>query len=169
MCSCPKNTICPLDGKCLTKSVIYNAEIVVTGRKNLNRYETKKLRILEEENRKKNEIFKPKEKEFYTGLTKNTIKDRIYKHHYDCNHREFEKRTALSKYIWKLKDNFYNYKINWRILSIAKAYNPATKSCNLCTKEKYYIIFKPNLATLNENNELLKKCRHRYNWIIENN
>ena len=149
--------------------MVYNAEVVIIGRKKVNTYERKKLTTLEEENKKKNEVFKPNVRELYTGLTENTLKDRIYKHTYDCKHREFEKRTSLSKYIWKLKDNFYDYKINWRILSIAKTYNPATKSCNLCTKEKFYIIYKPHLATLNENNELLKKCRHRAKWIIENN
>ena len=54
--------------------------------------------------------------------------DRIYKHTFDFKHRNFDKSTNLSKYIWKLKDHKYNFEIKWRILSRAKSYNSATKN-----------------------------------------
>ena len=168
-CSCDKNKECPLQGKCLTKSVVYCAEVRVKGRKKMNRREENELEILERYERRRGENFKPREAEFYTGLTEGTIKDRMYKHNYDFKHRNFEKRTNLSKYVWKLKDHKYNFEIKWKILSRAKSYNSATKNCNLCTKEKYYIIFKPEASTLNENNEILKKCMHRKKWIIQDN
>ena len=73
--------------------------------------------------------------------------------------------TALAKYIWKLKRYKYEYSIKWRILARAKIYNPATKQCNLCNKEKYFIIFKPEISTLNQNNE---QCAHHAKFIIGN-
>ena len=36
-CPCPKyNKICPVDGKCNTESIVYNAEVMVTGRETSN-------------------------------------------------------------------------------------------------------------------------------------
>ena len=32
MCSCDSIEIGPLQGKCLTKSVVYNTEVIITGR-----------------------------------------------------------------------------------------------------------------------------------------
>ena len=34
------------------------------------------------------------------------------------------------------------------MLDRASPYNTATKTCNLCTTEKFYIILKPHLATI---------------------
>ena len=79
----------------------------------------------------------------------------------------YEATTNLSKYIWQLKRHYIKYKIQWSIVAKAKPYNPATKTCNLCTKEKYYIIFKPETATLNSNTEMLSKCPHRKKWIFD--
>ena len=53
MCSCGNNDVYPLEGKCLTKSVVYNAEVVIKGRKKMNIYERKKLKTLEEEIKRK--------------------------------------------------------------------------------------------------------------------
>ena len=165
-CSCGKNDICPLEGKCLTSSVVYNAEVRVLGRQKLNAQKLKMLENIEKLDKAKNDVFKPKEFEFYTGLTEGTLKAWNYKYNFDFRHRDFEKRTNLSKYIWKLKDHFYDYSIKWKILSLAKSYNPASKSCNLCSKEKFYIIFKPEISTLNDNNEIFKKCKHRRKCLI---
>ena len=47
MCSCPSTEVCPVEGKCLTRSVIYNAEVITTNRKKLTKVEKRKLDALE--------------------------------------------------------------------------------------------------------------------------
>ena len=48
-----------------------------------------------------------------------------------------------------------------------KRYPTSTsKACMLCTKEKFYIIFKPHLATLNNRQELGSSCRHKASSLI---
>ena len=54
-----------------------------------------------------------------------------------------------------------NYNINWRILSRASPYSTATKVCYLCNKERYYLLYRRDTYTLNEQKEILRKCRHR--------
>ena len=44
-----------------------------------------------------------------------------------------------------------------------KAYQPAGKNCGLCDLEKFCIIARPELASLNQRNELATSCRHRKN------
>ena len=43
--------------------------------------------------------------------------------------------------------------MKWKIISKAKSYRPPNKKFNLCIREKYFIICKPNMATLNNRNE----------------
>ena len=111
-------------------------------------------------------MFKPKWKEWYTGLTEHSIKERINTHHSNFKLPDYAAVTNLSKYIWKLKRHHLTYNIKWKIVARAKPYNPATKVCSLCTKEKYFIVYKPETATLNDNTEMLKKCPHRKKWLI---
>ena len=92
---------------------------------------------------------------------------RLYEHTQDINN---EKRngTSLSNYIWKLKKQNIKHKISWKILSRRKSFNPATRRCNLCLREKFCIIFKPEGASLNSRSELFSTCRHRKTLLLEN-
>ena len=74
--------------------------------------------------------------------------------------------TALSNYIWTLKDSNTDYTIRWKIVDRGRAYSPSTKICNLCLKEKYVIICKPQMASLNSRNELKTECRHRKKHLL---
>ena len=47
----------------------------------------------------------------------------------------------LSTHIWELKDQGLDYNISWKILDRGKTYNPVTKKCLLCLKEKFYIMY----------------------------
>ena len=67
--------------------------------------------------------------------------------------------TELSKNVWNLKGSNIISRITWNILKQAIAYNPSLKRCNLCLWEKYFIICKPLLATLNKGNDLVSSCR----------
>ena len=59
---------------------------------------------------------------------------------------------SFSSYIWKLKAEGINYKLTWKVIDRGIPYSPITNICNLCTKEKFYIITRPDLATINKRN-----------------
>ena len=74
--------------------------------------------------------------------------------------------TALSKYIWNLKDINANFSLKWKIIKRCKTYSARTKRCNLCLHEKLIIIRHPEMATLNSRSELLSSCRHRKKHLL---
>ena len=140
VCNC-RNQACPLDGKCQsTKSLVYKAT-VVDGNNNT---------------------------ETYTGLTKNSFKDRYYAHSSSFRKRKKEHETTLSTHIWKLKDQGLNFDISWSVIEKAREFNPTTRKCSLCLKEKYNILFQPSGATLNTQSELYSTCRHRLSKLQVN-
>ena len=141
-CNCRQKDACPLDGNCLQPSVIYQA--TVTSKDNPT-------------------------PETYIGLTENEFKTRYRNHIASFRHTRSRNSTELSKHIWNLKDNNIDYSISWRILSSTKAYNSASKRCNLCLKEKLLIICRPDISTLNKRNELVSSCRHRNKALLRNN
>ena len=76
--------------------------------------------------------------------------------------------THLSRHIWTLKENNLNYDLKWRILARANSYSNTNKRCNLCIAEKYFIICKPQLCSLNSRNELVNTCRHARKCCLTN-
>ena len=106
--------------------------------------------------------------EHYTGLTGNTFKRRYYTHQADFRNTSDKHKTRLSTHIWKLKDENKHYDLSWDILDRAPTHNPISKKCRLCLKEIYYIIFRPESATLNSRNELFNTCRHRTQKLLIN-
>ena len=102
--------------------------------------------------------------EHYTGLTGGAFKNRWYKHMSDINNNKTS--TTLSSHIRKLKEEGKTYNLRWDIMDRAPVYNPVSKKCRLCLKEVYYIIFKPESASLNHRNELFNTCRHRRQKLL---
>ena len=131
---------CPLGGHCLVDSVVYKAEVT-------------------EDSSVTNT---------YTGLTSNTFKQRYYGHRHSFKYRNSDHSTTLSSHLWNLKDKNENYEVKWNIIDRAKEFNPNTRKCRLCLKEKYYIIFQPEGATLNDRSELFSTCRHRKKKLLAN-
>ena len=105
--------------------------------------------------------------EHYTGLTGGSFKARYNQHQSDFRLQKNQHKTCLSKYIWKLKGEHIPYRIGWKIISRGKVFNPVTKSCRLCLKEKYFIMFQPQSATLNDRSELFSTCRHRLTQLLQ--
>ena len=140
-CNCRRNNPCPLNGLCQTPEIIYQA--TVTRQDNNN-------------------------KETYIGLTSNTFKTRYNAHTSSFNNNRQRNATTLSRHIWSLKDSGTEYEITWKIVDRGKPYSPASKRCNLCLKEKLYIICKPEMSTLNNRNELASKCRHKDQFLLCN-
>ena len=73
--------------------------------------------------------------------------------------------TKLSKHVWSLKDSNINFWITWKTLKQAIAFNPSSKQCSFCLWEKYFIICKPHLATLNKHDGLVSSCRHASKFL----
>ena len=136
-CNCRDRASCPMDNKCLTDNVIYQATVTETTQQG------------------------QKDTEKYVGLASTTFKKRFGGHKSSFENEKYSNETTLSTHIWKLKEKGSTYKIKWRILDRGKPFNPATKTCELCTKEKFYIIFKPEMATLNSRDEFGSHCRHK--------
>ena len=139
-CNCRNPSDCPLAGNCLKESVIYQATVTT-------------------EDNKPNKT--------YIGLTENTFKTRFTNHKASFNHKTKRLKTELSKHIWQLKESNTRFKITWKILKQASPYNPASSRCNLCLWEKYFIICRPNLASLNKWNELITSCRHANKFLLK--
>ena len=47
-------------------------------------------------------------------------------------------------------------------------FTPVTGRCNLCTKEKFYILRKPEMASLNSRQEVGNHCRHIAMSLLSN-
>ena len=127
-CNCRKKSDCPLDGACLERNVVYNATITA------DNGDTKS----------------------YIGMTEKEFKTRYRNHKTSFSNRKYASATALSKYVWVLKDANINYSIKWSIVKRARAYTSGAKHCNLCLAEKLCIL-KANKGILNKRSELLAK------------
>ena len=106
--------------------------------------------------------------EYYTGLTEGAFKYRLYGHNSSFKSNKQKNNTMLSKHVWWLKSNNIAYQLEWKILGKAKAYNPITKVCRLCLLEKYFIMYKPETATLNSRDEFFNPCRHKWKYMLSN-
>ena len=138
-CNCRKKELCPVDGKCLSESVIYQAVV------------TREDGVVDS----------------YVGLTENTFKDRWTKHKSSFKTRNPKNASGLSRYVWNLEDQKIGFEIKWNILSKAKPFDPASGVCRLCIREKYFIIFQPEMATINSRNEIAGPCLHKSSRLLK--
>ena len=106
--------------------------------------------------------------ETYVGLAKN-FKKRYRKHKKCLDDENAEGHTCLTTQYWKEKNAGNNPVVSWKYLEKnVPTYNPVTKTCRLCLREKFYIVLRPNLATLNSRQEIFGHCRHmRFELIKE--
>ena len=111
-------------------------------------------------------IFAKKNKETYVGLAATSFKERWRNHKSSFKTRNPKNSTTLSKYIWGLQDQKIGYEVKWKILGSAPPYNHVTDKCGLCTREKFFIIFQPEKATLNSRNEIAGFCLHKESQLL---
>ena len=136
-CNCQQPSTCPLPQNCLSSGIVYQATVTTDN-----------------------------SKETYVGLTDTTFKERYGNHKNSFKDSRKRHATKLSKYIWSLKDSGISYNLEWKVLSKRKAYLPISNRCNLCLREKYFIICKPEMASLNNRNELATECMHRRKHLL---
>ena len=137
-CNCRKKPDCPLEGKCLQTNVIYQATVTT---------ETTT--------------------ETYVGLATN-FKERYGNHKTSFRHSKRRNETELSKHVWNLQDAKKPFQIKWKILKKCKPYSNISKKCGLCLNEKFIIICKKELCSLNRRNELASSCPHRNRYVLRN-
>lgn len=137
-CNCRKKNECPLEGQCLQTNVVYQATVTS---------ETST--------------------ESYVGLATN-FKERYRNHNASFRHTSKKNETELSKHIWTLKDAKKAFQIKWKVLKKCQPYNNISKKCNLCLHEKFIIICKKDLCSLNKRNELASSCPHRNRFALKN-
>ena len=102
----------------------------------------------------------------YTGLSEPSFKIRWGNHKASLEHESQRTDTCLSNHIWDLKDSNIPYTLNFKQLTQAPGYNPVTKQCRLCLSEKYFIMFKPEGATINSKSEFFSSYRHKKSLIL---
>ncbi len=133
-CSCPRNTECPLNNCCYEKDVQYSAEVT----SNLPGYGTK----------------------IYKGICSTTWKERFGKHKKSFNNEEYERDTALSAEIWRIKRAGGDYQIKWSKEANQRSYTPEGSRCSLCLHEKLVIALFEGKNLINKRNEIISRCRH---------
>ena len=79
----------------------------------------------------------------------------------------YSKETTLSQKIWELREEGIECDIKWKLIERDQPYTPITGLCALCTLEKYYIIFKPEQATINKTNEVNNHCFHKIPVLLD--
>ena len=68
--------------------------------------------------------------------------------------------TALSKYVWFLRDKNVRFDLKWSIKKKAQVYSAGAKYCDLCLTEKTIIMLADKKSCLNIRSEILRKCPH---------
>ena len=130
-----------VQGRCQTKSVVYRATVTVTGSGQVKTY---------------------------TGVTGNKFKQRFNAHNSDFRNQAYRSSTCLSNHIWNMKDNMQQFEIKWSIIDKAQSFNPTTRKCRVCLKEKKHILIDQAGATLNKRNKIFNTCRHRTQKLLSN-
>ena len=136
-CSCTKNAVCPLDGRCLEKNIIYHAKVKQSDQKVTN----------------------------YIGQTSIEFKKRLAVHTQTFNDKTVS-QTSLSRHIHELSSKNITYKISWRIVGRGREFSPVTNVCTLCDAEKYHILFNPELADINKKSEFYSNCSHKKSKLL---
>ena len=94
----------------------------------------------------------------YYGLAGTTFKKRYGGRRSNLENRE-DYGTALSKYLWLLRDNNVTFDLKWSIKKKAQVYSAGAKYCDLCLTEKA-IIMLADKNCINIRSEILQKCPH---------
>ena len=105
--------------------------------------------------------------ETYVGLAKN-FKRRYPKHKKCLLDESAEGGTALSKYFWQEENAGRDPQVTWKFLEKnVPIFNPITNKCKLCLREKFNIVLRPNLASLNSRQEIFAHCKYLQSELVQ--
>ena len=140
LCNCSNATMCPLNGNCLDRDILYECSVSC----DIPNYMTK----------------------VYTGISSTVFKSRYGNHKLSFNNPKYKNDTELSKEFWKIKEKGGTPKLAWKVLGRYSSYNPVSKRCNLCLNEKFTIISYKGSNLLNSRSEVISKCRHKNRYKL---
>ena len=129
ICNCLVKKDCPMNGLCLTSSILYQATIKCSDSK----YKKKR----------------------YKGICETTFTKRYPNHKKSFILINSKNDTTLSIEHWTLKQKQQAARLTWEIKGQYKAHNPTLKKCNLCLNEKIAIIDDPDKNLLNKRSEVI--------------
>ena len=139
--SCRDKNTFPLDKKCLTPKVIYQADFTSDT----------------------DDTYK-----YYLGLAERSFKDRYNNHKPSFHNDQPKNSTELSKYVWSLIYENKTPTINWKIIKMIYS-KVRTNFCKLCLMEKLYILNAlGDERCLNKKSEFISKCRHQNKLLLKN-
>ena len=137
-CNCRNREECPLDNKCLTPNIVYEANVTSHP----------------------DEVEKD-----YRGLCSTVFKNRFGVHKEGFNHRKYSKGCELAKYVWELKDAQKTFDVKWSILEKVRGRLVGGQR-RLCVTETMLINEHPNKEKLLNKNSI-KKCRHENKFLLK--
>ena len=139
-CNCRNKNNCPLDRKCLTPNIIYEAQIT----SNQLNYKQK----------------------VYIETAETDFKHRFNNHTKSFNLENYENDTELSEEYWTIKHKHFTPKVTWRIIRKCTAFNTTKRKCYLCLNEKLEIASCKGDNLLNKRSEHISKCRHQNKFTL---
>ena len=141
-CNCRGGTVnCPMEGaRCQDSNILYQAKVEEEGKPDAT----------------------------YVGLTSNSFKVRYGNHKTSFKYSAKRINTSLAGHVWQLKDGNRPFSITWKALATYPDFNPSTNSCRLCLMEKYTIMHRPDLATINQRDEFFTQCQHKQSKLLDN-
>ena len=106
----------------------------------------------------------------YLGIAEGNWKQRLYNHRKSFKDKKHKNDTALSSYLWDLKENRNQIpKLTCSIVRFAPGYSNISKRCLLCLHEKLLIInYHSPAELLNKRSELMAKCHHENKFLLSN-
>ena len=132
---------CPMEGaRCLDSNILYHAKVEEEGKPDVG----------------------------YVGLTANTFKVRYGNHKTSFKYSAKRINSSLAGHVWRLKDANHPFTITWKAFATYPDFNPSTNSCRLCLMEKYTIMHRPDLATINQRDEFFTPCQHKQSKLLDN-
>ena len=129
--------MCPLENKCLTDNLVYKATVTQPNQ------DTKT----------------------YIGQTSTDFKSRLSTHKHSFINPNAN-QTSLSKHILNLKNEGIEPTVTWKIIDRGKSYSPVSGVCQMCVKEAFYILFRPEMAELNSRSEIFSACIHKKSALL---
>ena len=126
-CNCRRSDECPTAGKCLTKSVVYQADVTTKDNG---------------------------ERKSYIGITANEFNQRYRNHLKSFRNAKYSNDTELSKHVWNLKKENKDFIIKWSIIKRVAVYKPGSKRCYLYLEEKLLLMKAKKKHFLNKRAEI---------------
>ena len=137
-CSCRNKNNCPLNGKCLSKSLVYEAEV---------KTDTENFR--------------------YIGLCEGDFKTRYNTHVILPQQKILKQHRSLEENMYTKNENI-KHTVSWKTVQTTRARKCGLDRCNFCLADKFHILISKNNGLLNKRSELISKCRHINKHLLTN-